>query len=106
LIVKTEIEGQGCMCNGRNCNFSPFKNDKRCVCGPAASDWIPYSQCGYNPNPGPSPDGKCSVSSRTDCGWIGVGESTCEAKGCCWAPGSSGEPWCFYPASDSAEIIV
>merc|ERR1712185_654927 len=48
---KVEIEGQGCMCNGRNCNFSPWwdsKNDKRCVCGTKSSDWIPILQCGQS----------------------------------------------------------
>ena len=46
----------------------------------------------------------CSASaagSRRDCA-IGGGVSprACAEKGCCWAPGGNGEPWCFYAAGD------
>lgn len=42
----------------------------------------------------------CSVSdpSKTDCGYMGINQAQCEAKGCCWvAASSSAIPWCFYP---------
>lgn len=33
-----------------------------------------------------------------DCGFTGITQQQCAAKGCCWAPSSaSGVPWCFYP---------
>jgi len=43
----------------------------------------------------------CAVDgpSRTDCGYVGVTQPECEAKGCCWSPiedGSGNYPWCFY----------
>ena len=40
----------------------------------------------------------CSgVTGKTDCGFVGIDQSGCEQKGCCWvpAPGTS-DPWCFY----------
>jgi glucoamylase len=47
---------------------------------------------------------QCSVSDyeKTDCGFVGITQSSCEAKGCCWASSSSnGIPWCFYGAGAS-----
>ncbi|KAL1504259.1 hypothetical protein AB1Y20_010668 [Prymnesium parvum] len=43
----------------------------------------------------------CSgVSSRVDCGYVGVDQSACESRGCCWQPSpSSSAPWCFYSSS-------
>lgn len=43
--------------------------------------------------------GTCSVADldKTDCGYMGITQSGCEAKGCCWASSTgSNVPWCFY----------
>ena len=41
----------------------------------------------------------CSVadSDKVDCGYVGVTQSECEAKSCCWSPAGtdSQTPWCF-----------
>lgn len=36
---------------------------------------------------------------REDCGYVGITQGQCEAKGCCWSPTSGGSnfPWCFFP---------
>lgn len=43
-------------------------------------------------------------SSKTDCGYDGVTESSCTAKGCCWLPvynaQNSSIPWCFNAGAD------
>lgn len=48
----------------------------------------------------------CSVadSSKTDCGYVGIDQYGCEAKGCCWAPSSQGgsTPWCFHGSVQSS----
>jgi alpha-glucosidase (family GH31 glycosyl hydrolase) len=44
----------------------------------------------------------CSVSDgdKVDCGFVGVDQGQCEAKGCCWSPAgqNSATPWCFSPS--------
>lgn len=36
--------------------------------------------------------------SRRDCATTGdANPHSCTARGCCWAPGDDGEPWCFWP---------
>lgn len=43
----------------------------------------------------------CAVSDydKVDCGYMGITQSGCESKGCCWASSSTnGVPWCFYGA--------
>jgi hypothetical protein len=37
------------------------------------------------------------ASSKVDCGYIGITQSQCETKGCCWSPdySNSSVPWCF-----------
>ena len=48
----------------------------------------------------------CSVneSDRLDCGYVGVDQSTCEGKGCCWQEAEEGSstPWCFYKSSSGS----
>lgn len=49
---------------------------------------------------GDASDGTCSaipLRNRTDCGWPGIGESTCDGLGCCWRPGDGEGPQCFFP---------
>jgi len=44
-------------------------------------------------------DSSCSVdqSAKTDCGYSGVTQTSCEARGCCWSPVDDyTTPWCFY----------
>lgn len=41
----------------------------------------------------------CAVSdaSKVDCGYVGITQSGCESKGCCWQQSqNSAIPWCFY----------
>ena len=47
---------------------------------------------------------QCDISEslRTDCGYVGIDQQKCQAKGCCWKPTQmsqedSGTPWCFFP---------
>mmetsp|Transcript_11117 Transcript_11117/g.29793 ORF Transcript_11117/g.29793 Transcript_11117/m.29793 type:complete len:951 (+) Transcript_11117:337-3189(+) len=54
----------------------------------------------------------CSVddASKSDCGFIGIDQGTCESKGCCWAETSTdGTPWCFFgdstPTSSSGYTL-
>eukprot|EP00047_Mylnosiga_fluctuans_P006418 m.246766 g.246766 ORF g.246766 m.246766 type:complete len:724 (+) comp15173_c0_seq1:482-2653(+) len=38
-------------------------------------------------------------AARRDCGFMGIDQSQCEAKGCCWTPVSPNPgnlPWCYY----------
>lgn len=43
----------------------------------------------------------CAVPdySKSDCGYWGIDQGACEAKGCCWSPAgtNSQTPWCFHP---------
>jgi glucoamylase len=51
---------------------------------------------------------QCSLSDleKVDCGYVGIDQSGCEAKGCCWATSSvSGTPWCFYGAGQSTSCF-
>lgn len=47
-----------------------------------------------------SADGQCQPGGyRTDCGYVGINQQGCEAKGCCWSPldpNPDNAPWCFY----------
>mmetsp|Transcript_34373 Transcript_34373/g.75764 ORF Transcript_34373/g.75764 Transcript_34373/m.75764 type:complete len:898 (+) Transcript_34373:22-2715(+) len=45
----------------------------------------------------------CAVdnTSKTDCGYSGVTQSSCESKGCCWAEVDDyTTPWCFYSTTE------
>jgi glucoamylase len=50
----------------------------------------------------------CNVEDpeKVDCGFSGVNEQQCEAKGCCWLPSNvSNIPWCFYKAGTSTNCF-
>ena len=39
-----------------------------------------------------------SIKDKMDCGFVGVDQPGCEAKGCCWVPvnpNPDNDPWCF-----------
>jgi len=47
----------------------------------------------------------CSgVTFKSDCGFVGIDQPGCEAKGCCWQPSSAdgNDPWCFRKAEPHA----
>lgn len=51
-----------------------------------------------------------SDSSKSDCGYVGIDQSKCQAKGCCWKPVSlfnepNDTPWCYYPKSELCNTI-
>ena len=51
----------------------------------------------------------CSgVTAKSDCGYLGIDQPGCEAKGCCWVPAdpASSDPWCFYKASSKSSCFV
>ncbi|KAK3271529.1 hypothetical protein CYMTET_20131 [Cymbomonas tetramitiformis] len=40
----------------------------------------------------------CEVTTRVDCGYSGINQEGCDAKGCCWVPvnpNPTNLPWCF-----------
>ena len=44
-------------------------------------------------------DSSCSVDqgNKVDCGYSGVTQTSCEARGCCWVPiDDYTTPWCYY----------
>ncbi|KAI8816692.1 Six-hairpin glycosidase-like protein [Fimicolochytrium jonesii] len=65
------------------------------VIPPPTSTVIPTS------TPTPSPK-SCNLqdAAKKDCGYAGINESQCVAKGCCWKPSTpnSKTPWCFVAA--------
>ena len=52
---------------------------------------------------------QCEVDpdARKECGFMGIKQPGCEAKGCCWRPLENGSkaPWCFFPAAKGKKII-
>ena len=43
------------------------------------------------------PEPSCNLGHpREDCGFPGIKEYTCRAKGCCWDSSVHGVPWCFH----------
>ena len=45
-------------------------------------------------------------SKKVDCGYSGIDQSGCNAKGCCWVPAYQGSsiPWCFYGSNHSGSV--
>lgn len=51
---------------------------------------------------GTSAQCEVSTSDRKDCGFDGIDQGSCAAKGCCWGPVDAeqpGVPWCFFKSS-------
>lgn len=52
---------------------------------------------------------QCSVSDadKVDCGFVGITQSECESKSCCWSPAGSDSqtPWCFSPSLSTGYIL-
>jgi len=42
--------------------------------------------------------GSCDLTDdeKIDCGYQGIGQASCEAKGCCWKPAGEGKAWCYF----------
>ena len=44
---------------------------------------------------------------KTDCGFIGVNQETCQDQGCCWNESQiEGEPWCFHSQTAGAVVTT
>jgi hypothetical protein len=41
--------------------------------------------------------------------FVGIDQSGCEGKGCCWVPAGNGAsqdtPWCFYPDGPAGQYL-
>jgi len=44
-----------------------------------------------------------AAGSRQDCGYVGIDETECLSRACCWSPSSDGSPWCFH-INDGGEV--
>ncbi|OCT91317.1 hypothetical protein XELAEV_18014368mg, partial [Xenopus laevis] len=42
---------------------------------------------------------------RTDCGYPGITEGQCKAKGCCFDSSIVGVKWCFFPRTARAQCL-
>ncbi|XP_074639351.1 uncharacterized protein LOC141897631 [Acropora palmata] len=40
------------------------------------------------------------VNDRTDCGWFGINNETCQDRGCCYDDTYPDTIYCFYPTSN------
>ncbi|KAI8069295.1 Six-hairpin glycosidase-like protein [Gongronella butleri] len=50
----------------------------------------------------------CAVANsvRADCGYVGITQSICQSRNCCWSPTSDGTPWCFYAVPSTTTCAV
>lgn len=48
-------------------------------------------------------EANCAVtdSQKVDCGFNGISQAQCLAKGCCWAAGGPGIPWCYNAGTNA-----
>jgi len=37
-----------------------------------------------------------AAGARRDCGYVGIDETECLSRACCWSPTSDGSPWCYH----------
>ena len=46
--------------------------------------------------------GSCqNPKERWECGWLGIDQQTCEARGCCWDTSDPNKPWCYVKPGTS-----
>ncbi|KAJ3145912.1 glycoside hydrolase 15 protein [Geranomyces variabilis] len=57
-----------------------------------------FSKVDTTTRPPVGPSCNVALASKKDCGFAGINQSGCEAKGCCWAPLTVAGPWCFVKA--------
>ena len=50
----------------------------------------------------------CEVSSkRVNCGWGGISEQQCKARGCCWDNSVVGTVWCsYYKSGNMSGVLI
>ncbi|XP_027039338.1 putative gastrointestinal growth factor xP4 isoform X2 [Pocillopora damicornis] len=82
------------------------ENDRGC-CFDHTVPNVPWCFKGTEPPAKPANDHStlgdiCDVESedRNDCGWYGIDEATCEARGCCYDDTKPKAKWCFYPTDN------
>jgi len=49
----------------------------------------------------------CDLNKRSDCGYNGITQQDCEAKGCCYYPvdpNPGNVPWCFYKVNNNTNF--
>jgi len=92
--------------NRVNCGFSGV-TEKTCLakgcCYDSTEPGVPWCFYGVEttlpPTTTKQPQPNCNVGNpkkRVNCGFSGVTENTCLAKGCCYDSTVRGVPWCFY----------
>eukprot|EP00884_Botryococcus_braunii_P015800 jgi/Botrbrau1/2903/Bobra.0036s0044.1 len=85
-------------CQDRSCCWQPTQ-DK------ADTDHV-MPWCYYNQAAVPPP---CDVTGpKIDCGYVGIDQGACEAKGCCWRRSGGNEPWCYAarPNPPNSDVMV
>lgn len=97
--------------NGQTCNYNPdcqpgqpcYRNDWF-TCGRYTHNERCKAVDGHTPvvrkrsadNETSNPFCDNTVPSRSDCGFVGITESECASRACCWDPVNDGRPWCFH----------
>eukprot|EP00276_Gloeochaete_wittrockiana_P018185 CAMPEP_0184341240 /NCGR_PEP_ID=MMETSP1089-20130417/9855_1 /TAXON_ID=38269 ORGANISM="Gloeochaete wittrockiana, Strain SAG46.84" /NCGR_SAMPLE_ID=MMETSP1089 /ASSEMBLY_ACC=CAM_ASM_000445 /LENGTH=975 /DNA_ID=CAMNT_0026669427 /DNA_START=135 /DNA_END=3059 /DNA_ORIENTATION=+ len=102
-LVSGCVFAQSCSVSNRvDCGYVGIDQDQ---CQQKGCCWSPVSP---NPNNLPycfftsagPPTPSCNADrARNDCGYLGVTQSQCQQKGCCWSPVSPNPgnlPYCFY----------
>ena len=83
------IREDACMANGccweESSDGSPW-----CFEAGSAHEDVPTTVA---PHDGDNP--QCSVSAKLECGYSGINEEGCVAKGCCWEPSADSSPFCY-----------
>lgn len=114
-------------CEGRGCCWEESDNEEAPWCfekkgstpipsstaKPAPSTRQPIASSTAKPAPSSTkaaPSTKtatktCAVadSQKSDCGYYGITQAGCVAKGCCWAETSSNYPWCYNAVTSGGD---